>query len=367
MGQAWIAGKPATLDAAIAAAAKLLHASHCPLIAGLGTDIAGARAAISLAERTGAVIDHMNSEAVLRDLDVMRSSGVMLTTPNEAHARADTLLLTGSGLVEAWPQLQQGLLGPIRHASGIIGGERRIYWLCPGRDAAVLEGTAVTALGRDPNGLPALLAALRACSAGRPIGNSRIRPKVLNAASTALKAARFGVAVWSAAALDSLAIEMLCGLVSDLNATTRFSGLPLAAGNNAMGVLHACGWTAGLPVRTSFARGFAEHDTWLFDGRRLVEHGESDCIVWISAYGAQSPEWHDAPLAIALTDRQSRVRSTPHVHIEVGRPGIDHAAVEYASSFGALAASAATSATETISVADVITRIASNLSGGRAC
>ena len=46
-------------------------------------------------ERIGAVIDHMNADAVLRDLDVMRSSGVMLTTPTEARVRADTLLLAG--------------------------------------------------------------------------------------------------------------------------------------------------------------------------------------------------------------------------------------------------------------------------------
>ena len=40
-------------------------------------------------------MDHMNSEGVLRNLDVMRSSGVMMTTPTECHVRADTLLLTG--------------------------------------------------------------------------------------------------------------------------------------------------------------------------------------------------------------------------------------------------------------------------------
>ena len=44
MEQAWIAGEPASLDAAIVEAAKLLASSRYPLIAGLGTDVAGARA-----------------------------------------------------------------------------------------------------------------------------------------------------------------------------------------------------------------------------------------------------------------------------------------------------------------------------------
>jgi formylmethanofuran dehydrogenase subunit B len=48
MNHAWIAGKPAALETAIAEAAKLLGASRYPLIAGLGTDVAGARAAIAL-------------------------------------------------------------------------------------------------------------------------------------------------------------------------------------------------------------------------------------------------------------------------------------------------------------------------------
>src|SRR6516164_4221814 len=95
MEQAWISGKPTALDAAITEAAKLIGASTRILIAGLGTDVAGARAAIALAQRTGAVIDHMHSETVLRNLDVMRSSGVLMTTPTECHARADTLLLVG--------------------------------------------------------------------------------------------------------------------------------------------------------------------------------------------------------------------------------------------------------------------------------
>ena len=102
---AWIAGEPAALDAAVAEAAQLLASSRHPLIAGLGTDVAGARAAVALAERIGAAIDHMHADELLRNLDVMRSSGVLRTTPSEAHVRADTLLLVGPGLGETWPRI----------------------------------------------------------------------------------------------------------------------------------------------------------------------------------------------------------------------------------------------------------------------
>ena len=69
-------------------------------------------------------------------------------------------------------------------------------------------------IGRSAEDLPVLLAALRARVAGRPVGKTRLAAKALDALAAALRGARFGVAVWSAAELDALTIEMLCGLVA---------------------------------------------------------------------------------------------------------------------------------------------------------
>ena len=132
MSHAWIDGRPVALHAATAEAARLLAASRVPVVAGLGTDIAGARAAIALAERIGAVVDHMSSDAILRDVEVMRATGMMVTTPNEARLRADVLLMIGAGLVEAWPELPARLLvrPPTAHIDAKV--PRRIIWLCAG-------------------------------------------------------------------------------------------------------------------------------------------------------------------------------------------------------------------------------------------
>ncbi len=215
--------------------------------------------------------------------------------------------------------------------------------------------------------MPILLAALRARIADRPAGRTRVAAATLDELAARLKSARFGVAVWSAASLDALTIEMLCGLVSDLNATTRFSGLPLAPVDNAMGVLQTCGWTSGFPPRTGFGRGFAEHDPWLFDSRRLVESGETDCVVWISAYRAQAPGWRETPPTIALTGQGAGFRPAPRVQIQVGRPGVDHACVQHSASTGTLVAVEASAPSGIVSVADAIARIAAALPGhGRA-
>lgn len=364
MEHAWIAGQPAPLDAAIEGAAKLLASSRRPLIAGLGTDVAGTRAAIRLAERIGAVVDHMHADAVLRDLDVMRSSGMLMTTPTEAHVRADALLLVGPGLGEAWQQLPPPVFAALRR-EGEGGGSvaRQIYCLCPASNwpnpasAVVVKGQ-----GRE---IPIFLAALRTRLAGRPIAKTRVASGKLDQIATALKAARFGVAVWSAAVIDAPTIEMLCGLLNDLNATTRFSGLPLAPSDNAVGVTQTCTWMTGLPVRTGFARVVPEHDPWLFDGRRMASGGEADCLLWLSAYHAVAPPWRTKSPTIALTARATNFDTPPRVHISVGRPGVDHASVEYQSSTGTLAPVEAKKPSGAISVAEVIARIMSALPATR--
>lgn len=362
MQRAWIAGEPVTLDAAIAEAAGLVAASNQTLIAGLGTDVAGARAAIALAQRVGAAIDHMHSESLLRDLDVLRSSGVMATTPTEADVHADTLLLAG-------PLPHDGLLQQIVSGSGGRTGRgraRRIFWLCPGNSAArVLGGkNNVQVIGKAPRDLPALLAALRARIADRPIAKTAVSARLLEQILGELKVSRFGVAIWSVADIDALTIEMLCGMVNDLNATTRFSTLPLQPADNALGTLQVCGWTMGVPMRTGFGRFYPHHDPWLFDSRRLAEAGETDCVIWISAYRAETPPWCEATPTIALTADGAGFGVPPRVHIAVGTPAVDHAAVHYVPATGTLAALAASQPSQMISVADAISRIAAALPDG---
>jgi formylmethanofuran dehydrogenase subunit B len=360
MARAWIGGKPAALERALAEAAGLLAASRCPLIAGLGTDVAGARAAIGLAERIGAVVDHMNADVLLRDLAVLREAGMMLTTPNEARLRADTLLLVGPSLEQDAPQLGEWLrLGePRQHDAA---AERKIVRLCPGRAAAAMPGEI--RVGRDAVQLPTLLAALRARLAARPAGRTGISVKAIAELAKLLEASRFGVAVWSARDLDALAVEMLCGIVADLNAHTRFTGFSIAPGDNAIGVLQTCGWMTGFPMRTGFGRGYPEHDPWRFDGARMVAAREADCVLWISAFRAAPPPWRDGPPVIALTTGDAALAVPPAVQIEVGRPGVDHDGVEHFAPLGTLVAVEATRRSDTMSVADAVGRIAAALAG----
>ena len=354
MAEAWIHGKSAALDAAIAEAASLLAASRLPVIAGLGTDVAGARAAIKLAQSVGGVVDHMHSDALLRDLNVMREAGMMVTTPTEAHVRADFLLLVGRGLIEAWPALPERLFA-----------NRRIVWLCPDAAAKPYAFQNMVVVGDNPFDLPVILAALRARRAGRPVTNPPVALATIDSLLAELRKARFGVAIWSAAQHDGLTVEMLCGLVEDLNNGTRFSGLPLASADNAAAVQQVAGWMTGFPLRTGFGRGLPEHDPWRFEATRLIDSGEADCALWISAYCARSPTWKRNPPLVALAAKPDTLGAD--VAIAVGRPGIDHDAVEHLAATATLSAVSASKPSNAMSVASVIGRIRAALPAARPC
>ena len=354
-----IDGAPASLDEAAAAAARLLARSRQPLIAGLGADIDGARAAIALAERVGGVIEHMHSAALLRDLDCLRETGVMLTTPGEARVRADVVLLVGDGLTEAWPASERAAVARRRRGRKAWTSQRRIVWLAPHADATIpgFDGDIeIVAAGLGAT-LAANLAALRARVKGRPVAQTQLPLSALDTLAGAVKGARFGVAVWTARSLGALEIEMLHGLVRDLNDTTRFSTLPLPAPDNGAGVLAACGWITGFPMRTGFGAGVPIHDPWRFDAERLVASGETDCVLWISAFGAAPPAWRSAVNVIALCERTAQFAKAPNVRIAVGRPGVDHDAVMHSSDVGTLVAATASARSGAPSVAQALERI----------
>ena len=364
MNEARINGKPALLAAAAKCAAEILSAARMPVIAGLGTDVAGARASILLAERLRGAYDHMYSARIFAGLDVMRQAGLMLTTPNEARLRADVFLFIGKDLTRVWPAMMERLSPDEIPPFDLAREPRKLLWIAPARGAKA-DGPTIETL--DSSNLPATLAALRARAAGRPVSCTKSARRKLDEFVEVLKNARFGVAVWGGDSLDSLSIEMLHGLIRDLNRTTRFSGLPLGNDSNASGALQTSGWMTGFPMRTSFGRGFPEHDTWRFDATRMVENGEADAALWISAYGAEAPQWKKNIPLVALASPQTAFVREPQVRVEVGCPGIDHDGAEFSRETASIVGRVASHRSPAPSVAAIIGEIAKRLGEDASC
>ena len=364
--KALVDGAAVPLETAAAAAARLLEQARAAGGRRLATDVAGTRAAIALAEKLRGAYDHLLSDVLLRDIDVLRQAGRMVTTANDVRLRADCVLFVGPRLWATWPDLLKrlDLAAPPRLAGGKKA--RKIFWLGPGRgEAAEVRATEIEAA---PGALPHAVAGLRAAVLERKTRmNSALAQKLAELAAQ-LRAAHFGVIVWSAESLDRLTIEMIGGLAVDLNQHTRFSTLPLGPAQNALGVMQTSGWMTGFPMRIGFGRGYPEHDTWRFDANRMIEAEEADAALWISSYGGEAPLWKRQIPFVALTKPQTRFRYAPKVRIDVGSPGEHHDAIEYARDIATFALTKAKAASDAPRVADVIALIDQNLTkGNEAC
>jgi formylmethanofuran dehydrogenase subunit B len=360
MTAARIDGKPVPFAQAAQRAAETLSQARLPVIAGLGTDVAGARASLLLVAKLRGAYDHMHSARIFADLDVMRQSGVMYTTPSEARLRADVFLFVGKDLTEVCPGMIERLSPHENPRLDLTQEKRRLLWIAPGR--AAQTGNLVVETLETAN-LHAALAGVRARAAGRPVNGAKGLQRKFDRFAETLKSARFGVAIWSSSSLDNLAIEMLHGLLRDLDEKTRFSGLPLGVGANAAGVVQTSGWMTGFPVRTSFGRGFPEHDTWRFDAARMIESGEADAALWISAYDAEAPQWKRNVPLVALVPPQTAFTREPRVTIEVGCPGLDHDAAEFDWETNSIAARAASRPSQAPSVEAAIAQISALVGG----
>ena len=357
---AWIDGEPAGFADAAQLAANLLSHSRQAVFFGMGTDVGGARAAVSLAERIGAVVDHAHSGSILRNLDCMREDGVMRTTPVEARVRADFVLLVGEDPSLEWPGLPERLLRPGVRVDG-VEANRRIVWLAPDAKARLVGfcGPIETIAAGEGTALAINLAVLRAAVKGRATKSRGYQH--LGRLAAELGSARFGVAVWSARHIDVMALEMLNGLACDLNEKARFSTLPLPPPDQAAGVLEAIGWMTGFPPRTGFGLGWPEHDPWRFDAERLLSRGEADCAVWISAFGSPPQIWPHAAPIIALCGHETVLAQPPRIRFAVGRPGVDHDSTLHDPNVGTLVAVAASARSSALSVAATLEAIGARL------
>ncbi|MFI5209242.1 MAG: formylmethanofuran dehydrogenase subunit B [Gemmatimonadales bacterium] len=330
--EARITGRPATLTEAAAEAARLLRAARIPLIAGLATDVAGARAAGRLADRLGGVLDHMNSAAFLRNVMVLQDSGWITTTLSEVRNRADLVIVAGGDVLSRFPRFFERC---VANRQTLFGDGRacEVIFLGSGPPAgATPAGVATTVIPCDITRLAEALGLLRALLAGRPVdaeeaaGQPRTTWQTL---ADRMTAARYGVVTWVARDFDfphaELTIQSLCELIKDLNRESRFSGLPLGGSDGDMTADAVHLWQTGYGSRTSFGRGVPEHDGYHYSTARLLARGEADALLWVSSLNeARIPPPTTIP-TIVLGRTGMTCEREPEVFIPVGIPGVDHA------------------------------------------
>jgi formylmethanofuran dehydrogenase subunit B len=326
-------GQRTAPEAAYARAASILRDSAQPLLLCAGADVAGVRALLELAEQVGGVVDHANSDALLRNLLALQDGGWMSTTLTEVRNRADFMIVAGSGALGRFPRFLERCFGD--GEAMFVEGERELCFL-----GAIPDGMPQSVRRRasclpvEPRDLAQVFGVLLALTAGRPPEHETVCGVALERLENLLarmRAARYGVLVWAAADLDfahaELAVQSMCRLVQRLNLDRRFSVLPLGGSDGDLTFTQVATWQSGYPLRVSFASGTPEYDPVRFDHRRLLQRKEVDSLLFVGALGPRRPPDCAAPTIVLSPPGHDAPEA--EVFIPVGVPGLHHAAHLY--------------------------------------
>jgi formylmethanofuran dehydrogenase subunit B len=325
-----IGGQAVTLDAALARAAELLRATRLPLLGGLGTDVAGIRAAIALAERVGGVLDHRYAGGQMANVRAMQDGGWVTTTLAEIRNRADLVVFIGTDGAALAPRLGERCLAP---GATLFADELRRRVVLVGVESALYPDAARIAC--PPERLAEAVGVLAALLDG-----GRLRGDVLAGTPVAvwrdladeLAAARYPVLVWAAGELPGrhgdLVVGAIARLLRSLNHKSRAVGLPLAGLDNIIGANQVMAWQTGVTLRCSLASGSPEQDPDRWSTATLLAGGAVDLLLWISSFRGEPPPVTGLP-TIALARPGGSPLPAAEVVIPVGTPGLDHAGSVY--------------------------------------
>ena len=325
--EAAIDTRPATMDAAVAAAAELVRASRRPLVyLAPGVTNEAAREAVALADVLGAALDSVTSDTAMAAILAAQERGRASATLGEVRQRADVVVWWGIDpsiryprYAERYAPLARGLHAPDGRASrtviavdigdAVAAAEADRRFLLPGEDEVATLGAlrslvSTPAVEATPHDGDPVRAAIWA------------RARVL---APALMSGRYVVVIADAEPADRapetadahVRLSALIALVQALNGPTRAALSLLRAGGNRSGMDAVLTSQTGYPAAVDFSRGAPRYRP--FDGRasQLAARREVDAAIVIgylddvpaavSAFIATVPSVVIGPDASAMT------------------------------------------------------------------
>lgn len=355
-----VGGKDVDLKEAVGAAAAHIKAAKLPLYGGMATDVDGARAVLSLADRSGGIVDHALSEAQYRNLRVLQTSGWITSTLTETRNRADLIVIVGSDVHKLHSRFFERIVCASQSMFEGVAVKRTIVFIgedldtsaakgarigevitvpCPsGRLADVLGVLAARLRGAEmhvseakPHKRGGILSALLSRTRGADKGGEEIagiKLSLIDAVVEKCKAAHYGVMVWAPPSLNlpqpDLAVHLICEIVKELNVSTRFAGLSLGGNEGTPSAASVAAWQTGFPLRLSYASGHPEYDSHRFSIGRMLAENEGDLLLWLASFSTDvGPPPVRIP-SVVLGTPGIRMSQPADVFIPVGTPGVDH-------------------------------------------
>lgn len=283
-------GGDATLEEAIAEAAAILKSSRAPLIYGLSrSSTPGQRAAVSLADQTGAIVDTTASIGHGPSIMAIQEVGESTSTLGEVAQRSDLVIFWGAAPAESHPRhFERYSLEPAsellpsgradRHVvvidikeSSTTQAADEVILVKPGYDYELIA--ALRMLIRDPSCSPRV-------DCGVPLETLRSLAKRMT--DCRYGAVFFGLGI-ALPYLGHLNVEALLELVDELNRKTRFIARRLRVSGDVSGADSVLCWQTGFPFGVDLSRGYPRFNPGEYTAEELLERGEIDACVIIGS------------------------------------------------------------------------------------
>jgi formylmethanofuran dehydrogenase subunit B len=333
-----INGKPASFDAAVAAAAAILRASASPLLYGL-TELAteSQRLALALADKIGACVDTSAAARNAPFLLALQEVGEVTCTLGEIKNRGDLILLWGCNPVVTHPRHFERYSLQAR-GRFLTDGRAGRHCVTIHSSSTETDAFADQIIKTRPGSDFASFWTLRALAKGALVDAAQVEQSTgvpLSGWQTLIdriKAARYGSLLFEhslfAGAEGRAVAHAMLGLVRDLNAHARFVCAPLGGPGNGAGAENVVTWTTGYPFAVSLARGYPRFGPGEYSAEAVLSKGEADAALIVGAGDLASELSPTAQSALAripsivIDHRQSRLAgatvafltSTPGVH-----------------------------------------------------
>ncbi|MEQ8289907.1 MAG: formylmethanofuran dehydrogenase subunit B [Gammaproteobacteria bacterium] len=329
-----IKGKQVSLDKAIAAAGDIIKQSSTPLFGGLATDAGGMRQLLHLADISGAVVDHMHGNALIRNTLVLQDLGWITTTMAEIRNRADMVVFVGTDATQ-YPRFFERVIWNEQSMFKLKQEDRQIVYI--GENLNTRAGTSPA--GKKPTVLKCknqeineIISTMHAITSGASMDVEQvggIKIKVLEELAARIKSAKYGVFVWAPAELTmphaELTVQAMTEMAKYLTRETRFAGFTLGGNDGATTANSICAWQSGYPLRVNFNKGYPDYDPNRYSSNNVLKNKEVDSLLWVSSFSDEhSPPKASIPTIVMATP-ETKLNFKPDVFIPVSTPGVDHA------------------------------------------
>jgi formylmethanofuran dehydrogenase subunit B len=335
-------GRPLALEDAIERSVEILRAASYPLIYGLAqSSTEGQRAAVSLAERLGAVIDTTASLCHAPSVIAQQQVGKVTCTLGEVRNRADMVVFWGSDPLTTHPRHWERYSVDARGRYAPGGRGDRFVVVADTRltaSAAAADLFVPIEAGRHFEALHALRALSRDAIT-RPAASYGASAALLGELAERMKRARSGTIFFGVelarGETGHCNVQALLQLVADMNAWgCRWCAMRMRVQGNVVGADTVLTWQTGYPFAVNMARGYPRYNPGEFSVHGVLERREVDACLLV---GSETLGWLPPPAMeylrqiplIVLDPPEREAPVAPKLRFRIATPGVYSSGTAY--------------------------------------